>query len=163
MQVRKHLITTTFLPLLNYEDLIFMNAPDQFLKKVDTVYHCALHFYYWLHHVHHCSFYAVTHCLSLYVCRLSHWLFFLNLFLDSCLHIYVYTVTQVQTLANMASVFRTSYRRRFRESNFEFSAPSTWNDVQKDLKLTQLVALEDFKTIIKDREISLIGSCHCTV
>ena len=43
-QVRKHLITTTFLPLLDYGDLLFMNAPDQYLKKLDTVYHCALRF-----------------------------------------------------------------------------------------------------------------------
>ena len=46
---------------------------------------------------------------------------------------------------------------------FKFSAPSTWNDVQKDLKLKHLVALTDFKTIIKDREISSIGSFYCTV
>ena len=42
MQVIKHLITTTFSPLLDYGDLFFMNAPDQFLKKLDTVYHCAV-------------------------------------------------------------------------------------------------------------------------
>ena len=33
LKVRKHLITATFLPLLDYGDLLFMNAPDQFLKK----------------------------------------------------------------------------------------------------------------------------------
>ena len=29
---------------LDYGDLLFMNAPDQYIKKLDTVYHCALRF-----------------------------------------------------------------------------------------------------------------------
>ena len=76
-QVRKHLITATFLPLLDYGDLLFMNAPDQYLKKLDTVYHCALRFITGCsYQVHHCFLYAAANCPSLPVRRLSHWLTF---------------------------------------------------------------------------------------
>ena len=44
LQVRNHLISTTFLPLLDYGDLLYMNTPDQYLRKLDTVYHSALRF-----------------------------------------------------------------------------------------------------------------------
>ena len=60
---------------MDYGDLLFMNAPDQFLKKLDTVYHCALRFITGCNY--HCSLYAITHCPFLYVCRLTHWLTFI--------------------------------------------------------------------------------------
>ena len=62
LQGRKYLLTTTFLPLLDYEDLLFM--------KLHTVYHCALHYITdCSYHVHYCSLYAVAHCsyLSLHL------------------------------------------------------------------------------------------------
>lgn len=41
LKVIKPLIARAFFSLLDYGDLLFMNAPDQSLKKLDTVYHCA--------------------------------------------------------------------------------------------------------------------------
>lgn len=79
LQVRKHLIPTTFLPLLDYGDLPFMNIPEQYLNKLDTVYHCALHFITgYSYHVHHCFLYAAANCPSLSVRKLSHWLTFIH-------------------------------------------------------------------------------------
>lgn len=46
---------------------------------------------------------------------------------------------------------------------FKFFAPSTWNDVQKDLKLSDLITLAEFKSILKDRDMSSLGSCDCPV
>lgn len=34
---------STLLPPLDYDDLLFMNAPGQWLKRLDTGYHCASH------------------------------------------------------------------------------------------------------------------------
>lgn len=31
-----------FFPLLDYGDLLFMNAPVQYLKRLDTIYHVLL-------------------------------------------------------------------------------------------------------------------------
>ncbi len=61
-QARKPLILAAFLPLLDYRDLLFMTAPDQFLKKLGTVYHCALHFIITdcSNRVHHCALYTTA-------------------------------------------------------------------------------------------------------
>uniref|UniRef100_A0A669C6E9 ribonuclease H n=1 Tax=Oreochromis niloticus TaxID=8128 RepID=A0A669C6E9_ORENI len=78
LQVRKHLIHATFLPLLDYGDLLFMNAPAHYLKRLDTVYRCALRFITgYGNRVQHCSFYAAAKCPSLHIRRLSHWLIFI--------------------------------------------------------------------------------------
>ena len=42
--VRKRLIAATFLPVLYYGDLMYMRAPAQALKLIDTVYHASLRF-----------------------------------------------------------------------------------------------------------------------
>lgn len=42
IRARKYLVMATFLPILDYGDLIYMNASAQCLKKLDVVYHCAL-------------------------------------------------------------------------------------------------------------------------
>lgn len=69
--MRKHLISTTFLPLLDYGDLLFMNAPGQYIKK-ESVYHFALRFITGRgNRVHHCSLYAAAKWLSLCIRRLS--------------------------------------------------------------------------------------------
>ena len=78
LQTRKRLISTTFLPLLDYGDLLFMNASEQYLKKLDTVYHCALRFITGCGNLmHHCTLYTTAQCSSLYARRQTHWLFFL--------------------------------------------------------------------------------------
>ncbi len=78
LQVRKHLILTTFVPLLDYGDLLVMNAPDTYLKKPDTVYHCALRFITGCGNlVHHCTLYATANCPSLSARRLSCWMVFI--------------------------------------------------------------------------------------
>ena len=147
-----------------------MNTADQFLKKLDTVYHCAVHFITGCsYHVHHCSVYAVAHCPSLYVRRLSHWLIFIS---ESILGL-LPTSLCVHTCRNLSRYGQRSQdimqmqvprvKTELGEKAFTFSAPSAWNDVQKDLKLTHLVTLGEIKTKIKDREMSSIESCHCTV
>lgn len=53
LQVKKHLIYATFyifLPLLDC-DLLFMNAPDQYLKSFDTALAIG-------NHLHHCYLFA---------------------------------------------------------------------------------------------------------
>ena len=134
------------------------------------VYHCALRFITGCsYHVHHCSLYAVAHCSFLYVHRISHWLTFIYksilgllptyLYLHICRNVSRYGLHSQDITQMQVPRVKTELGKRA----FKFSAPSTWNYVRKDLKLTHFVALGDFKTIIRDREISSIGFCHCTV
>ena len=78
LQVRRHLIMITFLPLLDY-DLLYMHAPDQYLTKLDTVYNSALRFVTRCgNQVHRCTLYATANCPSLATRRSSRWLSLLH-------------------------------------------------------------------------------------
>ncbi len=45
---------------------------------------------------------------------------------------------------------------------FQYAAPSSWNDVQKDLKLSHFISLEEFKSILDEREYSTLDHCTCS-
>ncbi len=42
--VRKKLVTTTFLPVLDYGDVVYQFAPSYLLSSLDAIYHGALRF-----------------------------------------------------------------------------------------------------------------------
>ena len=44
VEARKRLVSVTFLPVLDYGDLIYVNAPAHYLNKLDAAYHSALRF-----------------------------------------------------------------------------------------------------------------------
>lgn len=113
-----------------------MNAPDQCLKKLDTVYDYALRFITGCGNlVHHCTLYAATK---------------LGCFLLICVH------TCVKTKINMACALMIfnrccpRVRTELDKKAFKYAAPSSWNKVQKDLKLSELITMGDFKSILKD-------------
>lgn len=58
IRARKYLVTATFLPILDYGDLIYMSGSAQCLQKLDVVYHCALCFFTGCNYrTHHCTLY----------------------------------------------------------------------------------------------------------
>ena len=167
-QARKRLFTATFLPLLDYGDLLFINAPDQYLKKLDTVYHCALRFLTGCgNRVHHCTLYATAKCPSLSVRRLSHWLFFVYKCLIGLVPSYlcVYMSTNKCSYGlrsrDVLQMLVPRARTELGKKAFQYAAPYAWNTVQKQLKLPELVTLGEFKGILKDREDSSLGQCNC--
>uniref|UniRef100_A0A3B4Z3D2 Reverse transcriptase domain-containing protein n=1 Tax=Stegastes partitus TaxID=144197 RepID=A0A3B4Z3D2_9TELE len=71
---RKKLVEATFLPLLDYGDLLYMHAPAQCLHSLDTVYHGSLRFVTGFKaRTHHCTLYARVQWPSLTMRRLTHW------------------------------------------------------------------------------------------
>ena len=73
-EARKRLVTVTFWPVLDYGDLIYMNAPAHCLERLDAAYHSALRFVTNCKALtHHCTLYAKAGLPSLTVRRLSHW------------------------------------------------------------------------------------------
>lgn len=70
---RKRLVSATFLPLLDYGDVLYMHAPVTCLRSLDTVYHCALRFVTGCKNVtHHCTLYKKAEWSSLSVRRFTH-------------------------------------------------------------------------------------------
>lgn len=110
--------------------------------------------------------YAAANCPSLSVHRLSHWLTIIYksilgllptyLCLHMCKNLSRYGLRSQDIIQMQAPRVRTELGKK----DFKFFAPSTWNDVQKDLKLSDLITMGKFKSILKDREIS---SCDCPV
>lgn len=77
-KTRRRLVAATFLPALDYGDLLYRNAPDKCLSLLDTVYHNALRFVTGCKaSVHHCTLYKLTNWPSLSVRRHIHWLIFI--------------------------------------------------------------------------------------
>ena len=72
------LVTVTFLPVLDYGDLLYMNAPINYLSKLDAAYQSALRFLTNCKALtHHCTLYTKAVLPSLTVRRLSHWYIFI--------------------------------------------------------------------------------------
>lgn len=168
LQVRKHLVLTTFLPLLDYGDLLFMNAPEQYLRKLDTVYHSALRFLTGCgNRVHHCTLYATANCPSLSVRRLSRWLTFVYKSLiglvPSYLSLYMCKKQNQHALRSqdVLQLVVPRVRTELGKKGFKHAAPSAWNDLQKDCKLPGLITLGELKSILKDNETRSLGHCNC--
>ncbi len=168
LQVRERLISMTFLPVLDYGDLIFMNAPVQSLKKLDIVYHCALRFMTGSdHRTHHCSLYAAAKHPSLSVRRFTHWMIFIYKCILGLLPPYLctymrrtsthYSLRSQDIIQMQVPRVRTELGKRA----FQYSAPACWNDLQKDLRLTDFIGLGEFRSVLKDRERRSIGPCIC--
>ncbi len=168
LQVRKHLILTTFVPLLDYGDLLVMKAPDTYLKKLDTVYHCALRFITGCGNlVHHCTLYATANCPSLSARRLSRWMVFIYKSLLGLVPTYLcsymcrdsshYSLRSQDVLRMLVPRANTDLGKKA----FRYAAPWSWNDIQKDLRLSELITLGEFQSILKDRETSSLGQCAC--
>ncbi len=75
---RKRIIKSTFLPILNYGNVIYMHASTYLLKRLDGVYHAALRF---ITNVcsctHHCLLYNYVGWSSLCQRRKSHILLYI--------------------------------------------------------------------------------------
>ena len=71
---RKWLVATTFLPLLDYMDVLYMNASAQSLYLLDAAYHGVLRFRTSCKSLtHHCSLYSLVNCSSLSMSRTLRW------------------------------------------------------------------------------------------
>ena len=73
-EAKKRLVAATFLSVLDYGDVLYMNASSKCLQSLDTVYHGALRFVTNFKTLrHHCSLYARVGWSLLSTRRLHHW------------------------------------------------------------------------------------------
>lgn len=76
--VKKRLVAATFLPVLDYGDLLYMHASAQCLHMVDTAYHASLRFITNCKALtHHCELYSRVGWPPLATRRLLHWYTFI--------------------------------------------------------------------------------------
>ena len=73
LEARRRLVEATFLPVLEYGDLLYINASAHCLHMLDIVYHGATRFITNSRALsHHCTLYSKVNCPSLFLRRLSH-------------------------------------------------------------------------------------------
>ena len=116
---------------------------------------------------HHCSLYARVGWSALATRRLYHWHVFvykailglLPAYLGRCIS---QKSTGSQNLRSQDLFLLTVPRVRTGQGSraFSYAAPSAWNELQKILKLNDLVSLDAFKVLLKDLEASTTG-CRC--
>ncbi len=72
--VLKKLVTTTFLPVLDYDDVVYQFSPSYLLSSLDAVYHGALRFISDRKpSIYHCILYNRVGWPSLLIRRKTHW------------------------------------------------------------------------------------------
>lgn len=152
-QAKKQLVAATFLPILDYGDILYMNAPKSHIRALDTIYHAALRFVTNSTSLtHHCVLYELSGQSSLDIKRQSHWYLFVYKAILGQLPTYLSTLL-IQPRGghyNLRSKNYISYhvptvRTEFGKHAFSYAAPFSWNILQKDLKLDSLIRIDHFK------------------
>ena len=165
---RKRLVSATFMSVLDYGDVLYMHASSNSLHSLDTVYHGALRFITGFKSLtHHCLLYARVGWSSLSARRLNHWRILIYKCILGLLPSYLLTyISQKSTASyNLRSqdLFLLSVpkvRTELGKKAFRFAAPHAWNELQKDLKLKDLVSLDTFKSMLSNLEANTSG-CRC--
>lgn len=168
LRVRKKIVTATFLPILDYGDVLYLNVSSKCLKSLDTVFHTALRFVTGCSRLtHHCELYLKSNLPSLSARRYAHWLTLIYKALLGLIPSYLcvllqktsscYALRSCSTLVLSVPRVRTEFGKRA----FSFAAPLAWNTLQTELKLSKLISLGAFRSILKDRQRKLIEQCLC--
>lgn len=165
---RKKLVESTFLPLLDYGDFLYMHAPNKYLHQLDSAYHGALRFITGCKpFTHSCTLYNLVQWPSLAQRRLTRWRLFIYKSIIGTLPPYLcrlmsfkVSTRSLRSNDNFNLVVPRA-RTELGKQAFRISAPSAWNLLQNDLKLDNLVSFGQFKRLLKHREAGTMGTCPC--
>lgn len=164
-EARKELVRCTLLSVLDFSDVIYMQASATTLRALDSVYHAALRFITNQKRLtHHCDLYSAVGWSSLTLRRLKHWytliykailgkmLFYLCSFLVRSVN--KYQLRSHSDLLLTVPKIRTGHGR----NSFSYLAPWSWNSLLNILKCDDLVSLAEFKHLI---DVYIIEECNC--
>lgn len=76
------------------------------------------------------------------------------------LALYLYVGKNQQQCA-LQNILMVVSQDRVRYDCISICCPSTWNALQNDLNLSEVVTLGEFKTILKECEHTELGQCNC--
>lgn len=163
-------MTATFLPILDYGDVLYMYASSKALHALDTVYHGALRFVTSLKTLtHHCVLYERLGWTSLSLRRLKHWRIFIYKAMLGLLPRYLsdYLVSRSTSAYNLRSqtslmLFVPRVRTELGKKAFSFAAPFSWNELQTKLGLNSLVSLNMYRRLLDSLE-EQSSCCNCFI
>ncbi len=158
----------TFLPILDYGDVVYQHASSYLLASLEAVYHSALRFIMdCTCSTHHCILYNRVAWSSLAVRRKMHWYLLIYKAILGFLPSYLCCLIQQKVVVNNSLRSQSFYNLRVPSAQtnlgktaFEYAAPSDWNSLQIKLRLNQLVSLSNFKTLLCAIENDLM-ICKC--
>uniref|UniRef100_A0A8C2EK04 Reverse transcriptase domain-containing protein n=1 Tax=Cyprinus carpio TaxID=7962 RepID=A0A8C2EK04_CYPCA len=166
--VRKRLVSATFLPVLDYGDVVYQYASSQLLSSLDAVYHSALRFISDSKPLtHHCILYNRVSWPSLSIRRKIHFYLIIYKTILGLLPSYLGCLIQKKSVGKYSlrsdNCFTLSVpfvRTELGKRAFMYAAPFEWNSIQTKLKLQTLLPMEHFKSITRSlEEDSLICNC----
>ncbi len=166
--VRKKLVTATFLPVLDYGDVVYQFAPSYLLSSLDAVYHGALRFISdCKSSTHHCLLYNRVGWSSLLIRRKMHWYLIIYKAILGMLPSYLCCLIKQKIVEKYFLRSQNCYtlsvpfvRSELGKKAFMYAAPTDWNLLQSKLKLQNLLSLDHFKTVIRQMETDST-ICNC--
>ncbi len=164
------MVSATFLPLLGYGDLLYMNAPGYYLKKLDSGFHSALRFITSCsYQTHHCILYEKTESSSLYTQGSFNWYCFIYKSICDLTPSYLsLRFSKSKACYNLRSKYQLYFKvPRLRtdlwKKGFRYIASLAWNNLQSILKLTVLPSLHDFKLLLTSCVFYPLVNCSCDI
>lgn len=161
-ETKRRLVAATFLSVLDYGDVIYMNASITSLKLLDTVYHGALRFITNFRALtHQCSLYDRVGWSALSTRRLNHWYIFIYKAILGLLPPYHQSISKRKVQEDIVFVLRTYYYYLSLKSgpNWE-KGRSSMRPPALVLNLKEPVSLVDFKLLWNNMEATQI-CCRC--
>lgn len=154
-KARKKLVEAMFLPALDYGDVFYRHSTKTLLKSLDSVYHSALRFImHAKYSVHHCVLYEMVGWSSLNTRRFKHWLIFVYKSITGHTPSYLTTLlTPIRSEYKLRSSRYILYdvpqiKTEFGKTAFSYSAPTSWNELQNQLKLEVFISHIEFKSYL---------------
>ena len=165
---RKKLVEATFLPVLDYGDVFYRNSTKALLQSLDSVYHSALRFITRAnHYTHHCALYEMVGWPSLHLRRNKHWLIFVYKAIVGQLPLYMNSLITVNSKGHNLRSSRyillnvPLMKTEFGKTAFIYSASTAWNEIQRSLKLSVFISLNEFKLYL-NRTFQAFCTCSCS-
>ncbi len=162
---RELYIVLTFLPILDYDNVIYMHASTYLLKRLDGVYHATLRFITnACSRTHHCLLYNYVGWSSLCQRRKSHMSLYIVKTLLGMLPNYI---TSLLCLCGKNYSTRSSngiklvvprVYSKHGKSCFSYYAPWLWNELQSNTPLETIPPLNICKNVL---QCKMNVSCCC--
>lgn len=78
-------------------------------------------------------------------------------------HAYRWKIHKLQSLRShsILQIFVSRVRTELEKTAFKYIPTFSWNDLHKDLKLSELVTMEELRSVLKDQENSSLDQCDC--
>ncbi len=153
-KVRKKLVSATFLPILDYGDVVYQHAPSYLLSSLDALYHGALRFITDCKFTTHWELYERVAWPPLRIRRKMHWHLLIYKAILGHLPNYLCCFIQRTLFGNHSLRSQSNYnlcvsfvRTELGKTAFKYAAASDWILLQKEMKLQNLVSYNYFKSL----------------